>query len=153
MNSRERVATSLAAFTACLLGTVCSVQAGGDATWDGGYIGSFIGGGTGDVLKAGDLTAEFNRTGVGLFSGTDELNGDDVSGLLTGGVVGQNFQRGGIVYGWEADLTLADIDATQSIATAVADPPRAGNHRFPSGHDGEPRLVHHVAWPRRGDSQ
>lgn len=77
---------------------------GSRSFWSGPYIGAHVGYGRGDNSWR-DFTDPVNQTS---FPGPDASY--EIGGLLAGGQVGYNWQRGRHVFGVEADVNWSDID-------------------------------------------
>ena len=83
------------AVLACLVGASLPAAADGPRGPDRGYSPSYWQG-----LYAG-VHAGYGEIGV--------FPGIDLDGFAGGGLVGYNWQKGQIVYGWEADFSFSDI--------------------------------------------
>jgi outer membrane immunogenic protein len=86
--------------------------------WQGGYFGGHVGG-----VWSG-TTAGDTYTYVGDPSTSTSVSG---TGLIAGGQLGYNFQRGNIVFGPEADIGYLGLSASKSAALAES-PSCYGGH-------------------------
>jgi outer membrane immunogenic protein len=87
--------------------------------WAGGYFGSFIGFGWGNVLDATTLTSKFDHYIYNPYSSSSSLADTDASSMIAGSVFGYNWQSGRFVYGIEADITRTDISADSGSTKAT----------------------------------
>jgi len=115
MSIRLLLLTTVASFTA-----VASVHAQtSDPNWTGPYVGLHVGA-TLDNQKVGSsgvLTNNYNALQTNARPGEIVL---DRNGAEGGGQIGYNYQYGRLVTGLEADIALADADASQRIIGPVA---------------------------------
>jgi outer membrane immunogenic protein len=90
--------------------------------WTGYYIGTNVGYSFGTASTNGTRTSTAAPTLLPL---TDSST---IKGIIGGGQLGYNWQRGSWVYGLEADLQFSNEHATGSVCTAVGCP--AGSFVF-----------------------
>jgi len=90
--------------------------------WTGYYIGTNVGYSYGTASTSGTRTSTAAPTLLPL---TDRST---IKGIIGGGQLGYNWQRGPWVYGLEADLQFSNENATGSVCTAVGCP--AGSFVF-----------------------
>jgi opacity protein-like surface antigen len=92
----------LLSIAACLAAASAAAQEPAQFDWRGAYVGAHTGG----ALALVDVGDPF---GSSIFGDTVRT-----PGALVGGQLGYNWQRGGLVYGIEADLSWADLDGTNT---------------------------------------
>jgi opacity protein-like surface antigen len=93
---------TLLGFASLLAAASAAAQEPARFDWRGVYIGAHMGG----ALALVDVGDPF---GPSIFGDTVRT-----PGALAGGQLGYNWQRGGLVYGFEADLSWADLDGTNT---------------------------------------